>query len=461
MTTTAFTLAGGGTKGAFEVGAIDHLVRHRGLAPSVITAASAGSIIGTVLAQGRTPDEFAALAEQLRADLLAMSDVDMVFGRQPWLTDLADTPFGAQVEALIARRPALPASADPTVAAALDVATADRSHHRHRGLHALGAVVTHAGALHHASRDLPGHATSILTLDPLGQALRGGTDSGIAPIDPQLVARPGLELRLAVTALRSGVTRYVTGTGTVVEADARTPCTTHPAPVDLVEAVLTSSSAPIAFPPRQWDDEPYNDGGIAQNVPVDAAAALGVDQVVAVLAMPLHVEDPTDFVTSSLLTVNLRTSMIMFLAQQRASLATPRADGVAVRAVVPTVDVVGAFEVNPGLLRIDMDYGWLRAEETMADLDDGDRAAAMAATDTAITARDHAWHLEQAAWDGGLEGAERQAVLDAARRCKEAVGEAVARRAALGLTTPPGADAWATGWESHEGTAPDDLPDHP
>lgn len=461
VTKVGFTLAGGGTKGAFEVGAIDHLVRRRGVVPSAITAASAGSIIGAVLAQGRTPDEFAALAAQLRSDLLAMSELDVVFGRQPWLDDLAGTPFGDQVEAVIARRPALPSSIDPSVAAALDVATADRTHHRHRALHALGAAVGHVGALHHAVHDLPGNATSILTLDPLGEALRGGTESGIAPIDPQLVARPGLELRLAVTALRSGVTRYVSGTGQVTEADARTPCAAHPEPVDLVEAVLTSSSAPIAFPARQWDDEPYNDGGVGQNVPVDAAAALGVDEVVAVLAVPLHAEDATADATSSLLAVHLRTSMIMFLAQQRASLAAPRADGVRVRAIAPTVDVVGAFEVNPGLLRIDMDYGWLRADETLADLDTEGRATATAATDSAIVARDHAWHLEQALWDGVLEPPDRHAVLEAARRCKRAVAAALERRAALGLDLPEGADAWATTWESHDGDRPDDLPERP
>ena len=35
----------------------------------------------------------------------------------------------------------------------------------------------------------------------------------------------------------------------------------------------------------------------------------------------------------------------------------------------PVVDVVGPFEVEPGLMRINMDYGWLRAADVMADGD--------------------------------------------------------------------------------------------
>ncbi len=58
---------------------------------------------------------------------------------------------------------------------------------------------------------------------PLAEALRSRRATASARSTPPLVARPGLQLRLAVTALRAGVLRYVTEDGTIVEADACTP----------------------------------------------------------------------------------------------------------------------------------------------------------------------------------------------------------------------------------------------
>ena len=63
---TAFVLAGGGTKGSFEVGVLQYLVGVEGIAPDIITATSAGAIAATVLAQARTLDEFAQRVQRDR-----------------------------------------------------------------------------------------------------------------------------------------------------------------------------------------------------------------------------------------------------------------------------------------------------------------------------------------------------------------------------------------------------------
>ena len=52
---------------------------------------------------------------------------------------------------------------------------------------------------------------------PLAEAIARGGQRASTPVDPALVARPGLQLRLAVTALRAGVLRYITQDGTIVE----------------------------------------------------------------------------------------------------------------------------------------------------------------------------------------------------------------------------------------------------
>ena len=44
-------------------------------------------------------------------------------------------------------------------------------------------------------------------------------------------------------------------------------------------------------------------------------------------------------------------------------------EGTTLTTIDPVVDVVGLFEVQPGLLRINKDYGWLRAADVLADGD--------------------------------------------------------------------------------------------
>ena len=63
---TAFVLAGGGTKGSFEVGVLQYLVGVEGIVPDIITATSAGAIAATVLAQARTLAEFVDRVERDR-----------------------------------------------------------------------------------------------------------------------------------------------------------------------------------------------------------------------------------------------------------------------------------------------------------------------------------------------------------------------------------------------------------
>ena len=88
----------------------------------------------------------------------------------------------------------------------------------------------------------------------------------------------------------------------------------------------------------------------------------------------------------------------MFADHQRANLAADAPAGVALTVIAPTVELVGSFEVNEGLMRIDMDYGHLRAQEVTAGLDPATQARAEALTDRIIVARDHAWFAEEALW---------------------------------------------------------------
>ena len=53
--------------------------------------------------------------------------------------------------------------------------------------------------------------------------------------------------------------------------------------------------------------------------------------------------------------------MIGVAERQIANLNVQLPEGTTLTTVDPVVDVVGLFEIEPGLLRINKDYGWLRA----------------------------------------------------------------------------------------------------
>ena len=117
---TAFVLAGGGTKGSFEVGALQYLVCVEGILPDIITATSAGALAATVLAQGRTREEFALRVQEIDDDILAMTRTEYVFGRQGWLRALHGTSLGGSIEYALTEgtRPPFPRGQTPTEAIA-------------------------------------------------------------------------------------------------------------------------------------------------------------------------------------------------------------------------------------------------------------------------------------------------------------------------------------------------------
>ncbi|MGH9093089.1 MAG: patatin-like phospholipase family protein [Acidimicrobiales bacterium] len=440
---TALVLAGGGAKGAFEAGAVKYLVEEEGVVPDVITATSVGSICAAVLAQARTHAELCHRVRELHDDLLAMTHTELVFARQPWLAALEDTPFGAAVDAYVNERTRPPVPGDPPAV----------PHPRRRRLRTAARAARSLPRLLRARRAYSHRTSSVLSLDPLAAALRhGGT---VAPVDPALIARPGLDLRMAVTALGAGVLRFVTGEGVLVEADGVTPVA-GAGRVDVLEGALASASVPLVFPPRPLAGDVYVDGGVVDNVPVGAAARLGADRIVAVLAVPLaQPPDPRDFTQVTGPGVFLRSvGAIAFTGRQHANLGAWLPPGTSLTVIDPVVDVVGPFEVAQGLMLLDMDYGWMRAADVVAEVDGETRRRAAVATDAVATNRTRSWHREEAAWRAGRA---HRADVEEIDRCKAAVRDAVAERKGLGLPTPPDAERWWTGHEVHRGPAPQGL----
>ena len=450
--TVGFVLAGGGFKGAFELGALQHLVGTLGRVPQVITATSAGGVLGTVVGQGRDADECQLRLAEAEGDLMAMTRTDVVFAEQPWLAELDGTSAAAAIHRLVTShgRPDLDDDWDELEAEALEVmgdSEAQTSSTGGRRRHHLEQVAVLARGLAGGRKLEHGLPRAVLNLGPFEEAIRGRRDDvGIATIDPALVARPGLELRLAITALRERQTHYVTQAGVLVGPDARTPLPGAD-DVDVIDGVIASASVPGVFPPRSVGGDHYVDGGCLQNIPLRAAVDLGATDIYTLVAVPVRTPKRSLSLWAA--------ESLGYLSTQAENLAVPLPDGVTNTVIEPTIEVVGSFEVHPGLMRIDIHYGRMRAEECTAGLDPGVDPIVKMASDTVTTMRQLAWQLEQHCIDEQrIDRVHRERL----RELKRSVRSAVDARAALGFPAPDGSDQWWLGWELHATPIPDGFP---
>ena len=261
--------------------------------------------------------------------------------------------------------------------------------------------------------------------------------------------------------MRAGVLRYVTEDGTLVESDARTPAPAESAgPVDLIDGAIASASVPMVFPPHPMADDDYVDGGVIEIVPVAAAASLGATRIIAVVAVPLRLpRDERDYAAAPAGYIGLRSmGMIGVAERQIANLNIHLPEGTTLTTVDPVVDVVGLFEIEPGLLRINKDYGWLRAADLLADGDASIRADIADGTHAIVEARREAWRLEESLWAVGRIGESDAGTLALVREHKETVRALVDRRKQLGFPVPDGCEDWWTGYEAHTAERPQGLP---
>ncbi len=203
---TAFVLAGGGTKGSFEVGVLQYLVGVERIAPEIITAASAGAIAATVLAQARTLEEFEARVDEMEEDVLAFTHTENGVRETGMAAPLDGTALGREIHYELTD--GAPAAVPP------------QPHRRaghERGCAAAGrtgaprapsgqAGPAQAPAAPPAARrrggaapatgapPLPHGGSAVLNLEPLASALRQGSKRRVRRSTPRWWARPGLQL---------------------------------------------------------------------------------------------------------------------------------------------------------------------------------------------------------------------------------------------------------------------------
>ena len=414
-------LSGGGARSSFQVGALAYLYDRVRITPSVITGTSAGSILGSVLAQH--PDragQRAALAELERIWLGMTSSADM-FTEYPWFARLrAHMPTWRKVLALRQR--------------------SGRDDPDHHGAAWSPSTAWEAlGTLWEAGRSSADLQTIVRGPSQERAAFMPGpiVDRLLEPhvFDRSRLADSSVQLRIAIVGLESGELRYVTNAGELRDRDDR-PIAGHPA-VDVAEAIRASCAIPGVFPPVLLEEESYVDGGVRENLPVQVAVDhLGVGTCYAIVASPAGVTPRSSFAAADMFDIIMRSaSGIMSDELQRDEIAFAHAHGVVV--IAPTVDVHDLATIDPGLVAIAVDYGWLRAQDVVTGASPERRAL----TDDIVRARRRAWELEEAAFTDGTASETEIAAVKAELR------DLLAPLPADEL--PEGASRWWQSWERH------------
>src|SRR5690606_26795382 len=257
---------------------------------------------------------------------------------------------------------------------------------------------------------------------------------------PDAVAASGVTLRVAVVGLESGELRYVTEDGTLVDRDNRP---LGDGPVDLVEAIRASCAIPMVFPPVRLGEENYVDGGVRESLPGEVAMThLGVDTCYAVVAGPSGLRREESYDDKDMLGILMRTTTaIMTDEVQRDEVVQARAAGAVV--IEPEFDVHDTLTIEPGLVALAIDYGYLRAAEAVLGASDEEQAV----TRELVLLRRRIWHAEEEAFGEDVaESARLERVAEIAG-LKYTLRDLLRRVPAERL--PEGAEEWWRTWEHH------------
>ena len=370
-TEEGLVLSGGGSRGSFHLGALRYLYDHRLIAPTTIVSTSAGSIFGLLMSQSADPAEQSRYLRLVESYWMAMTTSGDMFAEQAWFTNLRE-----QWEELVGAMPDLSdsepvfvdANTDDAEGLVREVLQADPS--REPDPFSLSALWKTVGTLGRISRIGPGLATSLRGAERASSAYRPGPivqrvlyESGFSA---QTVAGSGMRLRMAMVGLNSGDLRYMRQDGIIVDMNDQPVDDT---PFDLSLGLYASCAIPGVFRPVRLGDEMYVDGGMRDNIPVHmCVTGLGVTRPYVISCLSLRLPR-ADYLDKDVVAVVGRSMAIMVDETTRDELAWSRQMGATV--IEPLIDVHSILTVEPGLLRINRDYGWMRAAEVMTGAPDG------------------------------------------------------------------------------------------
>jgi Patatin-like phospholipase len=143
-----------------------------------------------------------------------------------------------------------------------------------------------------------------------------------------------------------------------------------PQRISLVEATMASAAIPVLFTPVRLAGEHYVDGGVMVQLPIEAVFQSNPDVVVAINTGKLTLERKEGYATASVVSVAERSvlELLMFEAQAR-QIELAQRTGRPIFLIAPRLDVYSTLDQDPGLLSINMDYGYMCAADVVGDMD--------------------------------------------------------------------------------------------
>lgn len=441
---TGLALGGGGTRGDFQVGAVKYLYDVKGVRPNAIAATSVGAVNGIDLVMGDDPAMSAA--SRLESSWLALNTESDMWVDMPWLA-----------------------------AAKRNVRQLARSI-SHEGLLALPYTLIAdgiaGGDLINTFTDLRSHGgTALFTLAPIEATMR-------SKFDPARAAASGIKLRCVAVSVETGQLVEIDEGGNFFDFAFPAP----PAPTgvgaapprDAVSGAIASSTMPGIFPARRIGNHTCVDGGVRDVVPVRTAVEhMGCNVVYAIKLSAPPAPMPLD--PGRTFPGVMARSVLELTYDEVGNDDTDPArygPGVTIHNIRSTVTLHDSLVIEPGLIRIAIDYGWMRAADAV-DVDPAKRATAMSLSDQITALRALNWELaHEAAGDptpdrfrsfdsfllqGALPATRSQIhripdplAVTAVRTNCLTIRSLIAQRLSLGAPTPPTAERtrWFTQWET-------------
>ena len=354
-------ISGGGSLGSFEAGALRFMYDQLELNPIAICGNSAGALNAAKLAEGTTAgprpvDEIERIWRSLRTN----SDM---WEPEPWLRRLqASASWASAVREKVG---------DPSgTGSAVKVAVKVLGNLVRRPPETDGTIDAIRDAL---------RAQSLLTLAPVATIVE-------RELNRRRITESGVALRVGTVSLEAGELRYVTQTGALHDRHDQ-PLDVEP--VDVAQGILASASIPVAFPPVRLGDEHYVDGGARQILPLEMLVEqLGVNRVIAISAGSLGIERASSFADKNLLDILRRVSAEIAPNETlHKELNPPGGWRPEVRLVVPEFDVHDSMTIDPALIAISIDHGWMRAADVLLGLDEVARDLTRQITETRVKLR--------------------------------------------------------------------------
>jgi len=472
----ALVLSGGGSRADFQIGALRYLYDVVGIEPHVFVGTSAGSIVSVTLAQYSDPADQAAAVARLDELWAGMTQQSDMFDERAWYTRLRtrapewtamvkppargrrdgtrgrlSLPFGrfSNVPApslepvSLDSSPESPPFAPHYPTAQEETLAMARADDTPAPIEWTPALVMQALSAVSKIRKSGGDLARIIRgADRTRSIYRPGPilDTLLSRdfFDAERVAGSGNVLRIAMVGLESGELRFMREDGRLVDRDN---VALDAGPFDISLGVLASCSIPTVFPPVAIDGEHYVDGGIRENLAAEMAMShLGATRPYVLAAVKQGVPREDSYAHRDMLAIILRAVAILTDEAGRDEVAYARSLGAIV--LEPEIDVHSPLTVDPGLIAINRDYGWLRAAEEHLLATPAERAL----NHRVINLRLHSWHLENEL----LETTELlEPVLAQLVKTKTELARLLTR-VRPGML-PGDAESWPDHWERHPG----------